>query len=344
MNNTNRNHPQHATDLTGTALRNRLRDAGCFDHIPAAHMALMLAIILLYSGAFVLLLQQPDFITRLAALLLLAFCCVQAGFIAHDAGHRAITRKRWLIEAIGQFFNTFLTALCYSHFQKIHRCHHAHTNERENDIDMQSDLVSLYPQAKLKNTSRLGRFITRHQGWMIWPLISLQGLSLKIDSIRTLLQDPRGTRIDQLALLLHFLLWFGLPVSILGWSDAILNYALMTWFIGPYTGAVFLVNHIGTHIIEPGEKPTRFMQQLMTTRNVGDSLADDLFFGGVNNHIEHHLFPAIPSFRLRQARRIVREYCKEQGLEYSETNWWRAARDVSAYLSKVSREPVAGTK
>ena len=82
----------------------------------------------------------------------------------------------------------------------------------------------------------------------------------------------------------------------------------------------------------------------MTTRNVGDSLADDFFFGGVNNHIEHHLFPAIPSFRLRKARRIVRDYCKAQGLDYRETSWWQAAKDTSAYLSKVSREPVTGTK
>ena len=330
--------------VLGIELKQKLLDAGCFAHAPFVQILHMILVVLVYAGAYLVLLLQPETELRLLALVILAFISVQAGYIAHEAGHGAITRQRWLVVMIGQFFNTFLTALCYSHFQKIHVCHHAHCNEREVDIDLQSNLVSLYPEAKQKNSNtRVGRFITRYQAYLIWPLISLQGFTLKIDSLKTLKQNPDKTRIDQFVLLLHLLLWFGVPVYTLGLADATLNYLLMTWFIGPYLGTVFLVNHIGTHIIQPGEKMPRFMRQLTTTRNLGDSIMENVFFGGLNNHIEHHLFPSIPTYRLRCARKIVRIFCRQHGLMYREMSWRKAATEVFSYLQLVAREPVSGS-
>jgi len=321
----------------GIQLRNELKSAGCFTRAPIQQISHMVVVIALYAVGYSMLLTQPDIVVRLASLVLLALVSVQAGYIAHEAGHKAITRHRLLAVTIGQFFNTFLTALCYSHFQKIHVCHHSHCNERDRDFDLQSEVFSLYPESKLQKTTRIGRFITRYQAYLIWPLVTLQGFTLKIDSIHTLRQNPTTTRADQLVLGLHFLLWFGLPVYTLGWADAVINYALMTWFIGPYLGAVFLVNHIGTHVVRPGEKMSGFTQKLLTTRNLGTSRLQDLFFGGMNNHIEHHLFPSIPSVRLRKARLIVKAFCIQHGLGYRETNWGQAAREVYAYLNQIGR-------
>ena len=330
--------------VLGIELKQKLLDAGCFAKVPLVQILHMMLVVLVYAAAYLVLLLQPETELRLLALVILAFISVQAGYIAHEAGHGAVTRRRWLAVTTGQFFNTFLTALCYSHFQKIHVCHHAHCNERDEDIDLQSNLVSLYPQARQKNSNTwLGRFITRHQAYLIWPLISLQGFTLKIDSVKTLQQNPGKTRIDQFVLLLHLLLWFGVPVYVLGLGDATLNYLLMTWFIGPYLGTVFLINHIGTHVIQPEEKMPRLMRQLITTRNLGDSMMEDIFFGGLNNHIEHHLFPSIPSYRLRHARKIVRVFCRQHGLIYREMSWRKAATEVFSYLELIAREPATGS-
>lgn len=334
-----RQHDFQQGKALGIQLRKNLKDAGCFSPAPVQQILHMIWVTALYAASYLLLLTQPDPVTRLACLVLLAFASVQAGYIAHEAGHKAITRKRWLASAIGQFFNTFLTALCYAHFQKIHVCHHSHCNERDRDIDLQSDIFSLYPEAKLKNTSRIGRFVTRYQAYLIWPLVSLQGFTLKIDSIQTLKQNPRATRVDQVLLCLHVLLWFGLPVYVLGWADSTINYGLMTWLIGPYLGTVFLINHIGTHVVRPGERMPGFLQKLVTTRNLGDSRLEDMFFGGLNNHIEHHLFPSIPTYRLRRARRIVREFCQQHGLLYQEMKWGKAASEVFTYLDRIGRQP-----
>ncbi len=330
---------KHSRDLR-RQLKAELQAAGCFTVAPERAFMYMLAIIFLYCLGYGLLLTEPSSGLRVAALVLLAFTSVQAGYIAHEAGHGALTRRRWLAVAIGQCFNTLLTALCYSHFQKIHVCHHRHCNDQDRDIDMQSEIFSFYPEAKRNKRSAFGRFITRYQAWLIWPLVSLQGFSLKIDSLKTLCHNPRQTRIDQAFLAMHLLLWFGPPVFLLGFAEAALNYFLMTWFIGPYLGSVFLVNHIGTHEVRAGDGTTGFLQQLTTTRNLGDSRAADVFFGGLNHHIEHHLFPSIPTSRLREARPIVEAFCARENLAYRKTSWRYAVRDVYRYLRDVARQPL----
>jgi fatty acid desaturase len=140
-------------------------------------------------------------------------------------------------------------------------------------------------------------------------------------------------------------MWSVPPVLCLGPTDALINYALMTLFIGPYLGMIFLVNHLGTRVIEPGESISFFAQEIAVTRNLGTSRVCDIVFGGLNNHIEHHLFPSMPTAHLPKARRITRAFCKEHGIAYREMGWFAAAREVtqhfkamSAYLPRSPRE------
>jgi len=312
-----------------------LSEAGCFRPATArsaVHGAFVLGG---YAFAFAVLLADPAIPVRVVAAAALTFLSVRAGFLAHEAGHGALTRNRRLATCIGQVFNTLLTALCYSYFSHIHRQHHPHCNERARDPDMQSELFSMYWQSAASKTG-LGRLISRHQAVLIWILVSLQGFTLKIDSLRFLWSNPQATRIDQVMLALHFMLWFVPPVVALGITDAVLNYALVTLLIGPYLGAIFLVNHIGTRVIEPGESLSFFEQEIAVTRNLGASRLHDLFFGGLNNHIEHHLFPSIPTARLRSARCITRDFCRRHGIAYREMSWFAAAREVTQHFREMS--------
>src|SRR6267143_1466174 len=259
-----------------------LSAAGCFRPAAARTAAYGAFILASYAAAYAALLTGPDVAVRALAIFVLAFVSVHAGFIAHEAGHGAITRDRRVAACIGQVFNTLLTALCYSYFCHIHRLHHPHCNDRARDPDMQSGVFSMYEQSALSK-SGLGRLVSWHQAVLIWILVWLQGFTLKLDSLQFLRRHPRATRVDQAA-------------------DALLNYALMTLLIGPYLGTIFLVNHIGTRVIEPDEPISFFMHEIGVTRNLGASRLHDFLFGGLNNHIEHHLFPSMPTARLRGAR------------------------------------------
>jgi fatty acid desaturase len=335
----NKNASQHETadyEALYRMLRRKLIKAGCLRRTPWHHIRDGLLVICLYSCGYYVLLADPEWEIRLLALGLLAFSNVQAGYITHEAVHGAITSKRRVAVFIGQFFNTFLTALCYSHFQDIHRRHHPHCNETRVDPDMQGGgIFSLYQESAFLKRG-LGKIITRFQSILIWPLVSLQGFTLKIDSVKLLLRRPKETVVDQLTLLAHAVLWIGPPSLAIGLSDAVVNYALMTWFVGPYVGMIFLLNHTGMRTIGPDEKPPILRHQLMTTRNLGKSRFTDFIFGGLNNHIEHHLFPAIPTARLRRARRITRDFCKRNELPYHETTWFGGAAEVAKHLDQVS--------
>jgi len=312
-----------------------LSGAGCFRPAAARTAAYGAFILASYAAAYTALLTGPGVAARALAIFVLAFISVHAGFIAHEAGHGAITRDRRVAACIGQVFNTLLTALCYSYFCHIHRLHHPHCNDRARDPDMQSGIFSMYQQSALSK-SGLGRLVSRHQAVLIWILVWLQGFTLKLDSLQFLRRNPRATRVDQAVVALHFALWFSAPVLALGFADALLNYALMTLLIGPYLGTIFLVNHIGTRVIEPDEPISFFMHEIGVTRNLGASRLHDFLFGGLNNHIEHHLFPSMPTARLRGARRITREFCRRHGIAYSEMSWLAAAREVARHFHAMS--------
>ena len=41
-------------------------------------------------------------------------------------------------------------------------------------------------------------------------------------------------------------------------------------------------------------------------------------FGGLENQIEHHLFPSMPRHQLRRAAPLVRDCCERRGLLYAQ--------------------------
>lgn len=312
-----------------------LSAAGCFRRAPLHSIAYGTLILVTYAAAYAVLLTDPGLAARALAIVALAALCMHGGFLSHEAGHGALTSNRRLATAVGLVFNTLVSGMCYAYFQHIHRKHHPHCNERAHDPDMQSELFTIYPESA-RGKGRFGRLITRHQAWLIWILVWLQGLTLKIDSLILLARNPRTTRVEQAVLALHAVLWLVVPPLVIGIGDALLNYGLMTLLIGGYTGASFLVNHIGTRVIEPEERRSHFLREIEVTRNLGTSRVADFFFGGLNNHIEHHVFPSMPTARLRAARRITRAFCRRHGIAYSEMSWLQAAREVTAHFRAMS--------
>ena len=317
------------------ALRAELDVAGCFRAAPARAMGYGALIVGVYSAAYATLLADPDIALWLCAVVALLFANVHAGILAHEAGHGALTRNRRIAVAFGQVFNTLLTALCYSHFQHIHRAHHPHCNDRDRDPDMQSGVFSMYTESARQKRG-LGGWISRHQAVLIWILVWLQGFTLKIDSLQHLRRNPDTTRADHVLVTLHYLIWFIPPVLILGPTAALTNYLVMTLLIGPYLGVIFLVNHIGTRVIEPDEQLSHFEHEIAVTRNLGDSRLHDLLFGGLNHHIEHHLFPTMPTARLRSARKITRAFCECHGIAYREMSWFAAVGEVTRHFKAMS--------
>jgi fatty acid desaturase len=64
--------------------------------------------------------------------------------------------------------------------------------------------------------------------------------------------------------------------------------------------------------------------------------------GGLNYQIEHHLFPGMPSANLRDARKIIKPFCEDRGVRYTETSLLHSYGIVVRYLNDVglrARDP-----
>ena len=57
--------------------------------------------------------------------------------------------------------------------------------------------------------------------------------------------------------------------------------------------------------------------------------------GGLDTQVEHHLFPGMPRPNLRRAQAIVRSYCAEHEIQYTETTLAQAYASILRYLNRV---------
>jgi len=62
----------------------------------------------------------------------------------------------------------------------------------------------------------------------------------------------------------------------------------------------------------------------------------DWFHGGLNFHIEHHLYPNMPRHNFRSASEYVRRVCSEVGVTYDERSFWQAVYDTVANFKHVA--------
>src|SRR5690606_13635431 len=95
-------------------------------------------------------------------------------------------------------------------------------------------------------------------------------------------------------------------------------------------------------IIEPGTKVDFLSKQVLTSRNIRGGWAMSLLMGGLNYQVEHHLFPNMSRPSLGRTRAIVKEYCENIGLKYTETSLVESYAIVIRYLNTVglaARDP-----
>ena len=63
----------------------------------------------------------------------------------------------------------------------------------------------------------------------------------------------------------------------------------------------------------------------------------DFLYGGLNYQIEHHLFPNLARNRLPACRQLVREFCSQAGLPYTEEGVLASYRSLLRELHLAGR-------
>ena len=267
----------------------------------------------------------------------------QVAFLAHEASHRQIFKTRGANDWSGRVLAAGVVGISYAWWMDKHTRHHNDPNTKGKDPDIEVDTISFLEEDAAEATG-VRAWITRRQGYLFFPLLTMEGINLHARSIGTLFarRTIKGRWVE-LALLgarfgayLGVLFWF-LPV---GMAFAFLGVQLAVF--GIYMGASFAPNHKGMPVVPRDSALDFFQKQVLTSRNIrGGSFVNNAF-GGLNFQIEHHLFPDMPRPHLRRAAVIVKEHCERLRVPYTEVGVTASYSAVVSYLNRVglaARDP-----
>jgi linoleoyl-CoA desaturase len=109
-----------------------------------------------------------------------------------------------------------------------------------------------------------------------------------------------------------------------------------------YTAATIFCGHVGENV-KDYERGTRasgrgawYLMQIEATNNFEVPALLSVLCGGLDRHIEHHLFPRFPTNRLRSVAPELKRLCERYGVIYRTASWPATLRSVYRRLSQLA--------
>lgn len=339
--------PRDADAVSLTAsyseLMRTVRDAGLLRRREGFYYAVFAGLALALGGIITGMVLIGDSWWQLLMAALLGIVLTQIAFVTHEASHRQIFASGKVNDWVGRILATAVVGISYHWWMHKHSRHHAKPNQLGADPDIEADTIVFTETDAEKSTGFLA-LITRRQGYLFFPLLTLEGINLHFRSILSLFDkgrvEYRYLELTLIALRLSFYvaaIFLLLPV---GMAFAFLGVQLAVF--GVYMGASFAPNHKGMPILENDTNLDFLHRQILTSRNLKGGWWATAMFGGLNHQVEHHLFPNMPRPALSKAREIVREYSNNSGIAYTETGVMQSYGIVIDYLNRVglsARDP-----
>ncbi|HEY8294322.1 MAG TPA: acyl-CoA desaturase [Micrococcaceae bacterium] len=268
----------------------------------------------------------------------LGLLLTQFAFLSHELAHHQVFSSGKVNDWFARVLGCGVVGMSYSMWVAKHGAHHAYPNVKDKDPDIHTGVVAFHREGA-ETKHGLGALFTRHQGTLLFPLITFLGISLVADSVKVLF-GRRKVRYRWLELALMGLR-FGAYLAALflmlpaGMAFAFLGVQLGVF--GLYMGASFAPNHKGMPLLAADSRADFLTRQVLTGRNIRGGYWMDTLMGGLNHQVEHHLFPDMARPQLRAASRIVRSYCAERGIPYTETSLFESYGIVVRYLNGVGQ-------
>lgn len=316
-------------------LKRLVKDAGLLEKDPRRYaakftlnmslLAVSLAILVLVDGVWPQMLNAA----------LLAFVVVQLSFTGHDLGHKQVFRSSRNNDAVGLFVS-FLVGINRTWWVEKHNEHHSNPNDLDMDPDIEIPVVA-FSEDQARDTRGIPRLIVRYQAFLFYALVCFEGIVLKYSGIRYMLTNRlRFPIAEPIMMVGHIGAYAALVFLSLPFWHGLLFIAVNQVLIGLYIGSTFAPNHKGMLMLDGNVKLDFLRRQVLTSRNVNSSPVNDLLYGGLNYQIEHHLFPAMPRHRLKEAQKIIRPFCEDHSISYYETGVVQSQREILQYLHHVS--------
>ena len=250
--------------------------------------------------------------------------------LAHEAAHYRLFRNRGLNDAVGRLIG-MAGAISMCTYRVIHRLHH---NNLYTDEDPDTAIHGGYPRGTAYLWRKLGQDAI---GWNAWktfayffgaPAINDQTQRAARPLDDTSAQLRRAARIDRW-FVVAFQLGMPLVCVVFGGWRGLGQYAVF-WLVPMLTvlQPILRLRAICEHgAVSDLSSPLTAARTNRTADGVVNVLGRWLLFPHhVNYHLEHHLYPAVPHYRLPALHRLLDEKGALAGAE---------VRDLEATLAVV---------
>ncbi len=272
--------------------------------------------------------------------LYLAVLFAQTAFLVHDAGHYQIFRSHKLNHMFGLLYANLTLGMAFGWWVPKHHNHHTHPNTQDLDPDLVNKFIALTP-LQADPRSGLHRLTHKNQAALFFPLMLFMALAIHVHSVVALTRlRYRQRLVEALLLGVHLAAYSAAVLVVLSPWRALTFVTVQQGILGLYLGCSFAPNHKGMALWDNGYEVDFLRRQVLSSRNVCGNFLVDLALGGLNYQIEHHLFPNMPRPNLRQACPLVRAFCQDYGISYTETSLFDSFRQTMSYLRLLSGNPL----
>lgn len=269
----------------------------------------------------------------------------QSAFIAHDICHDAAVPRRWRRPA-AWLFGTVCFGLDHDKWQREHTVHHMVNGRPFADPQMNTMPHLVYAARELPLFEQRRRKVTDWERFKmgfqhIWllPVLLLYG---RINVVKGDLKRAWRSRSRHYlsAYALHFGLWLLLLAQ--GYRDPLYHAAVfipVTLIVSGVIHLQLILSHVyAPRLLEEEQWAVGMALQAISNQNVTTTWLDDWFHGGLQHHIEHHLFPRLPRHSLPKVRPHVRALCEKHGLPYRSDPFFTAVRDLLRSLYRAGAQ------
>lgn len=270
---------------------------------------------------------------RIVGMLISTFGCMGVGTNTHTSTHYGTSDKRWVNEALSYFgYPMFLGSSATYWWHKHVVLHHPSPNVV--GVDSDADLLPWFAITtdEVYASSGLRRFYYEHLQFWLFPFVlalncfGMQGSGWAY-VIRMLNSKQRKSAhwIDLGSLVLHYVIWVGVPLLFWSWQAVVGFYLVRTVLLGYAMYAVLAPGHFPAEAQRTTEESRRgadfFAMQTASTVSFRTGLIGGFLCSGLEYQVEHHLFPNMSHVRYPEVSLAVQKLCAEHGLPYHSYSW-----------------------